>query len=362
MLRNILLVTTACVATGLSLLACGGGGDTSTGSGGGSTTKGEEPPARPSGMTPGDGQGETVFAISKLYLGDTDRNGTVDKANGWKNYGYDLDGHITDCSGSSCEQVNDQCKPAAGGSPAIAYPDGNNGIDNSFGENILPIILGIASDASSRINDSIAQGTFTIMIDIAKLGSKSEYNPLLAKLYGGADLMHPPKFDGTDKWPLLPELLKNPSDPSSAQVQFPNSYVTNNTWVSGDPGTVTLKISISGFDLQLDIQHALLSFEMASDHKSASNGTVAGVLDTQQLVTELKQVAGSFDPSLCSGSTIDSIVNEIEQASDIMKNGTAGSSSDTCDGISIGLGFDAKLVQLGPVAPKAMPMPNPCNM
>jgi len=366
MLRNALVLvgiaSAACLAS--SIVACGGGETTnptggSGGSGGTPTMNGEQPPGRPDGMTAGDGK-DTVFAIKKLYLGDTDRDGKPDKTQGWKHLGFNLDKKITNCTGTACNQIADQCKPAAGGSPAFVYPDGDDGIDNSFGANILPIILGIQSDASKTINDAIAGGKFTIMIDVKKLGSKSEYNPLGAALYAGGDMMATPKFDGSDKWPLLPQLLngRNPADP---KVSFSQSYVVDNTWVSGEAAPVTLQLSVAGFALQLDIKQAIIAFEMASDHKSAKNGTVAGVLNTEQLVTELKQVAGSFDMSLCSGGTIDSIVNQIRQASDIMANGTSGTSSQTCDGISIGLGFDAGLVQLGDVLPDSMGSGNPCD-
>ncbi len=370
MLRKALFLVGIVSAASISAIACGGGGSTNSGSGGGSsqgtggsaTTGGIQPPGRPMGMTPGDGK-DVVFAIKKLYLGDTDRNGMPDAKNGWKQFGYDLDGHITDCTGNACQQITDQCLPAASGSPAVAYPDGNDGIDNSFGENILPIILGIQMDASTTINQAITDGKFTILIDVHKLGSKSDYNPLTAGLYAGGafpDGSPKPKFDGSDKWPLLPELLNN-GNVNDPKVKFPMSYVNNNTWVSGSAAPVTLQLSVAGFNLELDIQHAILSFDMTPDHKSAKNGTVAGVLDTEQFVTELKQVAGSFDMSLCSGNTIDSIVGQIRQASDIMKDGTAGAPPAVCNGISIGLGFDAGIVQLGPVLPKSMGTGNPCK-
>jgi hypothetical protein len=361
MLRSRLILAAAALST-LFATACSSSSSSSStsgtnGAGGGSTTGGSDvglPPARPADAKPGDGASTVVMAISKLYLGDTDRNGSPDGQNGWKHFGYNLDGKVSDKSSK------DLCRPAGGASPAQVYPDGDNGIDNSFGKNILPIILGLASDAGTKVNDSISKGSFTIMLGLDKLGTNASYNPLGAKLWAGANLGAAPKWDGSDEWPIRPELLNDPKDPQSSKVVFANGYLANNTWVSGDKGTVTLSLSISGFTLDLDISSALISVDVAADRKSGSNGTIAGIIETEVLITEIKKVAGAFDKTLCSGSTIDGIANQLRQASDIMKDGSQDPSK-TCDGISIGLGFDAKVVKLGKVADPATGGSNPCE-
>src|SRR5690349_19491062 len=106
MVRSYLAVAGVAVATlGLSAVTnCGG---TTNGTGGGTTTDTgthAEPPTAPA-TKPGDGTGSVTMAISKLYLGDTDADGTPDKANGWKNFGYDLDGKISTATST------DLCKP-----------------------------------------------------------------------------------------------------------------------------------------------------------------------------------------------------------------------------------------------------------
>src|SRR5262245_56424278 len=76
--------------------ACGGGhlagetGSTSTGSGGAPACTPVEPPPPGPPQAP-DGAGTTTFAITRLYLGDTDPDGTPDLDGGWMRYGYDLD-------------------------------------------------------------------------------------------------------------------------------------------------------------------------------------------------------------------------------------------------------------------------------
>ena len=101
------------------------------------------------------------------------------------------------------------------------------------------------------------------MLDMLKLGTGTDYNPLVTNLYAGGDLGADPKFDGTDKWPVLPGLLIDPTDiTKGSKVSFPTSYVTSNTWVSGSKGDVKLALSISGFTLNLTIASAVITMEL----------------------------------------------------------------------------------------------------
>ena len=367
--RSYLVVAGMTVgALGLSVAVnCGGGtADTSSTGSGGSTSTGtmtttttgagmhQEPPV-PGPMKAPDGAASTTFAISKLYLGNTDPDGTADPANGWKHFGYDLDGII------STGMTPGLCKPRNNAPLKNIHTDGTNGVDNSFGKNILPVIIGLSSDAPTKINDGLKSGKFTIMLDMQKLGAGGDYNPMTTQLYAGGDLGGMAKFDGTDKWPVRPELLNDPADlTKGSKISFPMSYVTGNTWVSGSKGDVTLALSVSNFTLNLTIASAVLSVTLDPAHKKGSKGIIAGVLNTDTLISELKKVAGAFDPTLCMGPTIDSITAQIAQASDIMHDGTQDPGKQ-CDGISIGIGFDAEVVKLGPIAPAAVMKPNPCD-
>jgi len=327
----------------------------STGPGGagpGSTGSGAHPPP-PGPSHPGDGAG-VVLAFSKLFLGDTDRQGAK-SASAWKQFGFDIDGKI------STEASTDLCAPAQGGKKSSVYPDGDSGIDNSFGKNLLPILSGVSADYSTQVNESISGGHFTILLDIAQLGAATDYNPLSTRAYRGGELGLAPKFDGSDAWPVRADSLLNPGDLASAKLQMPSSYVTGNTWVSGPSDAVLqLPLGSNGLDMTFTIHHVLLAMDLAPDHQSATNGTISGVLDTEEFIAELKKFAGAFSPDLCSESTIESIANQMRQTSDIMIDGTAGNPAQPCNAISIGLGFDARQMQLGGFQSAPPPAPDPC--
>lgn len=352
MLRTSLLAAFA--ATSLAMIAVGCGDDTTKTPPPPDET-GKVPPAAPAGGACADPA--TTQAVKKLYLGDTDRDGTPNATNGWKNFGFNLD------KLKSTKASTNLCKPRAGGTAAAVYPDGADGIDNSFGKNILPIILGLASDLSQTANESIAKGSFTIMLDISKTGKNC--TGAAGQLFAGAQLVDAmgmdavPKFDGSDVWPVSESLLANPADPTVSKIKFPEAYIAGNTWVSGSKGTVTIELTISGFTVKLDIQNAYVTVDL--DAGAGKNGTIAGVLDTEQLVAQISKVAAAFDTSFCdpTSPTLVSILNQLRQASDIMKDGTQDPSKE-CDGISIGLGFDTAAVKLGPVAKPGAAPPDPC--
>jgi hypothetical protein len=345
-------------------VACGSDSTGGTGGAGGTVDDGpgKVPPERPEGAGPGDGMG-TAYGISELFLGDTDRNGSPNPS-AWKTYGYNLDGKI------STKDSTDLCKPAKGGAPSSVYPDGDDGIDNAFGKLLLPIITGLAQDASASVNEAIQAGDFTIIVNVSDLGDGADYDQLSAALFAGAtledDMMMQltPKFDGTDLWPIVPELLDGTFTDCSmedckSQVEFNTAYLAGNTFVSGSPGTIDLSLGVAGFTLTLAITQAIISMDLAADHGSADQGIIAGVIPVEPLIAELQKIAGSFDEGLCSGTTFESLADQIRQASDVMANGTQDPNA-TCDAISIGLGFNVKPVLLGVVAAPADPQPDPC--
>jgi hypothetical protein len=314
---------------------------------------------------PPTGNGITTFAVTELFLGDTDPcsppagsvtcAGTPDMGNGWKQYGFDIDGFVSTAASTNL------CKPVMGATAQNVYPDGNAGIDNSFGKLLLPIILSVMSNESQTLNQAIKNGSFTLMFSMVNLGTGATQSPLLTRFYNGAPLGSAPKFDGTDAWPVTNDSVTNPNDITTAVVQFPMSYVTNDTWVSGAGPTGAGKTFTlqTGF-IPLPIGVTRIAFQLDPAHKNGVSGIISGVMDTATVEALVVQQAGLVDPTLCSGAVIQSILAQIAGASDILNDGTQDPTK-SCNGISIGLGFNATIVQLGAVAAPVAPSPNPCD-
>lgn len=313
-----------------------------------------QPPA-PGVHVPPDGAGSAAFAIRRIFLGDTDRDGTPNPANGWKQYGFDLDHDISTVASTNL------CKPQNNAPPKNVYPDGNDGIDNSFGKNILPILLGLASDFSGLQNEAIDQGQGTWLFDLVNLGSGADYGPLFSRFYAAADLGAAPHWDGTDPWPVRSDCLASPPTLSSAKLQVADSYTVGNTWVARASGQLMITLAGAGIGITIPIHNPTFVMDLDPGHLSATQGTIAGVIPTAAFQSALVQAAAQVDPSFCdpSNATIQSIINQVGQASDILVDGTQDPSKP-CDGISIGIGFDAARVGLGTVTTVA-PLPDPCQ-
>jgi hypothetical protein len=349
------LVTTAAAA------GCGGGAD-ATGTGGsvgqgGSTvsasvtssdsSSGDATSSSTGGLTCTTGEG-TVLAGTKLVFGEGN-------SGQWKKVGVNIDG-LTSTAASK-----DVCKPNAGASTLTPYPDGDDGIDNSFGKNLLPQIISLYPNWVGDINNGIKNGIFTVLLKMECLPPKGDVPVLTTKLFGGTTLGAMPKFDGTDTWPVAPELLSNLMDPESSTIVFKKSSVTGTTFDSGKNETFILTVPVmtqsKSTSIKLTLYGAQTTMTLADDRKSATNGMISGVLNTEEFVAEIKKVGALL--GLCDSTLFTNLVTQVRQSSDIMADGTQDPNK-TCDGISMGLGFEMKEVKLGDVG-KATPVGMSCK-
>ena len=341
------------------------------------------PPPAPSGGTPASSKHN--YAIHTLYIGDTDRTGVTNSA-AWKAYGYNLDNLVT------TSKAKDVCTLAPGAS-FVTQADGNGGIDNSFGENILPIVITVAgSDTAARLNTSIQTGVFTNMMYVSgfldQAGNTQSASGLSGVLLAGGDYAvknggATPSWDTTTHWPILPTFINGCSptsgcpagtDPvANAQIKFPSAYQAGGTFVSGSPGEIDLPLSFifplgpGSNEAFIRVHSAVITFQPKAPG-SVTDGTIAGAVVTTDFVNALKSVAGQISTSLCSGSAFQSIAQQIEQASDIIVDPTSGAVSNTagvsCNGISLGLGFEGTEIaapMAADIEAPPVPSPDPCG-
>jgi hypothetical protein len=330
------------------------------------------PPTPPSGATPPPtGTTPHNYAIRHLYLGDTDRTG-ISSSQAWAAFGYNLDDLVTS------ESSTDVCTLVAGASK-VTQVDGNGGIDNSFGANILPILITTSgANFSETVNAEIVDGTFTDLIYVTGFtdtsGNTTTALGLTGVLLAGGDyatIDHgAPAWTLATHWPIEPESLQGcpagvcpaGTDPiASAKVQFADPYQKAGTFVSGGPAVVSLTLTLAGQPLPLTIHGATLTFAPDAPG-SVTDGTIAGALRTAELVAALQNAAGSISTSLCSGSAFQSIAQQIEQAADIVLSSSGAVSNQAgvaCNAISIGLGFEGSEIAIPASSDITGPTPTP---
>jgi hypothetical protein len=264
-----------------------------------------------------------VFAIRKFYF---------DK---WADYGLDIDGRTTTSAST------DVCR-LANGAPAANQIDGYGGIDNSFGENVVGtnaggLLLGFvdAYSTMAQFNDDLAAGNFTVLLALDALGPEPTQSPLTLFMAGGGSLGHAPAWDASDAWPLNAATLTG-ADVQSARLAFKASYMTQSVLAAAPPsgaGTLVLGGSADGRSkLAVPVTHVQIVMTVSS--YGGSFGTISGIIPVEPFV---QAVQSSF---YCPQENVDSIVESIREAADILLDGSQDPRK-TCDGISFGLGFDA---------------------
>jgi hypothetical protein len=307
-----------------------------------------EPPPPPDASAPPNGTGTVTFAVTTFFLGDTDRDGGADKASGWKQLGFDLDG----VSSASCPSGLCMLRDNA---TETERTNGIDGIDNSFGRNLLPVLLGGDNFTSQRLADALALGkASTILISIDGLSAAADATGVTARLYESAPLGHPPANDGTDAWPVRPETLAVPTDLGSAKLEVATAYLVGDVFVARFTGALPIQFPYAGDTLHLTILNPVVSMTIAPTRGTANRGTVAGILDADATTLEARRIAGLFYYPDCSGAGPDSIANQVDWAADILRDGTQDPTK-TCNGVSLGLGFNATRAQLGTVAAPESP-------
>lgn len=318
---------------------------------GGGTQTGTVPPGEEGDPTAS--SEERTFAVHSLFLGETDRAGNKSK-DAWKQFGYNLDGLVTNVSGSASPDLEKVCKRATG-ADAKVHQDGEGGIDNAFGSQIIPL-LDMFSVTSNMVSQNIQAGDFTVMLKVKGLTDDPEQtNTGLSGtiLVGGAYGEGTPKFTTEDSWPYM-------ADP---QVPITGAYINKGMFVNGtDGGKITLAITVAEQTLSLTINKAIITFKHDPANKELVQGTIAGVIPTEELINGITSVAGRFNKDMCPGKpTLQVALDSIRQASDILANATQDPAKE-CDGISVGLGFTAK--QIGAPtqeAPVPVAGPDPCT-
>lgn len=345
--------------------ACGGttdqtnDGGTPTDGGKGDVGQPPPPPTTDAGTPPPPPPNTTTtFALQTLHIGEADRSGIVSPT-AWKAYGFNLDGLVSDkTSTNTCTLYT--------GAPKTNQVDGNGGIDNAWGQTLVPILQSATSDPTPSQTESgyIDQGLWTVQLQITGLSGDTAQsaNGLTAQIFlSGQYDNGTPSFDSSTDWPVLStSLVDHATLASGSTASYKSAYINGGTFVSGPgPDPLVLDLNVANVPFELKIHDAVITFA----HTSAggiTNGTIAGVLDAQELESTLALVAGNFSTALC-GQAFAGIAQQIYQAADILDDGT-NVQGKPCTGISVALGFDAvQVANPTKVVDPPPPPTDPCN-
>ncbi|MBI2390349.1 MAG: hypothetical protein HYV09_12235 [Deltaproteobacteria bacterium] len=283
------------------------------------------------------------FAITKFQLGVTNRTtGTAD-ASAWKEYGYDLDGRNTTAEASKTSTNSCKRRP---GSQTKVLADGNEGLDNNFGQHVMAVIRSLKSDSEEAINAAIADGTSTLLLELRNVSGP--YNGKVpGALYGAAR-----RGSCGEGWPID---VRSVDETKQAKVQFPNGYMAGGVWVSGDFGKESIQLPLpwAGALLTLPLEGGVIAFRVSGEE----SGTIAGLAPTGRVREALTPLLVQY--GICPGNaTYDQVVETLTQSADLVAG--APSFQDVareCDSLSIGLGFFVE--KIAPVTCRTTGSPPP---
>jgi hypothetical protein len=317
------------------------------------------PPLRPPVCTPATsasypatypGAG-TAFVVRKLFYGNTDMSG-VSSTQAWKKYGENIDGIA-----SSRDKNQGECRPLDGASPANR-DDGDDGIDNSFGHVLVPFIAPFVGDATEVASAAIEAGGRTPIILVGAWPHGEDARAIDTGFAYAEKTSTPPRWDGTDARSLAASWT-NGARPA---VSFANAYACDHELASGEAtAAIQIELRVLHDDtgiLRVALHRPHIRMTIAPDGRTAT-GYFSGVLATEEVTRAFQDVAGAISKELCSGSTLDSVIRQIREASDILVDGSQDPNQD-CNGISLGMGFEAVAATPSDIAPAEPPPENAC--
>jgi hypothetical protein len=297
------------------------------------------PPAAPAKDDPSDAGDLTLYlAMRTVDLGIRDDGGVPPP------FGYDLDGLCTCPGPPDCVSAMTTCDQAGG-------------IDNAGGALFRQFyqLGGGSLFSQDAVNSQIAAGQATLLLRIRQYNGTPNDTQVELALYvsdgtpvgdGGAPT--PPSWDGKDVWTQDLDSLVVGTNPKYVD---PNAYVSGGVLV-GMPPHYVVPLPLDAYDLMnVDLSVGIVTGNLAKGANgwSIAGGILDGRWDASALLASLAYV---HDPQntnayLCpSTNSYMGLKGLLCPALDITTGGAAPH-TQTCDAISLGLGFTAEAAVFG---------------
>ncbi|MGE0784458.1 MAG: hypothetical protein AB7S26_02135 [Sandaracinaceae bacterium] len=307
------------------------------------------PPERPA-MPDGDDGLDHLFGMRDVVL---------DQEEEWRNIGFDLDGRCT-----VEPNYDTECVPPRRRTPPA---DGNGGIDNSFGENLFPLVdvavMGLEDTAHSadvegtmpvvrvrgwngmdddaRVDVAFSTAIFTVPND----GSDApvpfdiiQYKPFVV---GTTDMQIYPVYDGTD-YAFLRDDTFFEGNVDRPLIGDDNAYIANRVVVARLPDAFEIVFPSRVAGVVVRLSDAIAVARISDDGMNLENATVAGRWRVLDLLSTAENVG------LCSDNPqYDILTGTLDAIADIRSQPGTGGPGVMCDAVSIGVTFTGYRVRYG---------------
>lgn len=171
------------------------------------------------------------------------------------------------------------------------------------------------------------------------------------------------KWDGSDVREVDTASLAN-GDLAQPLLAWSGAYMNTRTWVgvpAAGPALLDLHIVTEGhFPAPIPMTHVRVMMQIDPENRTAAHGVISGIVAVGDAQAWFEQIAGWGSNTFCLPSAVDAFVTVIAEYADITLDG-ANTEGVPCEGISVGMGFDATAVTLGNVGDAAPPAaPDTC--
>jgi hypothetical protein len=318
-----------------------------------------------------------VVILRDIFIDQRGEVGGDPLAAPWRDIGFNLDGLCT-----TADAPTSECTPAEGLAVEL---DGNNGIDNTFGNSFFPVlmlgvdgidadliatqeqgigaVLLLVDDWNGELNDSQVTVTVTQTVfgttagpggaapDIMVVGSE-------AFLPDGTTPAPLPTWDGTDYfWGRSDTFVAG--DPDLPNVRVTTAYVTNGVLVARLPDRTPIKLVGTDIGVEVTLTDLLATgniYEMFIEPSDTPpKVVVAGRWGFNDMVAQ------SANVGICQGTslfrTLTTILNGMI---DVLQDPPEDPDPNLpCDALSVAVTFDAYVGNFGGVA-QGQDIPSPC--
>jgi len=321
-------------------------------------------PARPPMGTTSDGDDvEAVFALHNVSL---DQSGDR-----WRRFGLDLDGMNTASVADAAECVGSSGRPPL---------DGDKGIDNAFGQYVLPTVMSLIPCLEDNIaliqgtgrgtglirlrhwngtpNDAKVDVSTFVSVDGTSLDDISE---LEWSGPDGSDLVLPdsvddapdPSWDGQDYFFVDPSTLIG-GDLDRPVIWKSDAYIADGRIVLPLDTDSTLVLPTGPGTFSITLKGFLVA-DLSEDGQSLEKGLIAGRFPAGKLVSALEPIG------ICNDTLQESVIGLITDHLDLRADEGAGDAEDECTAIGVALTFQGARARIADlVAPVELPTRQPC--
>lgn len=299
-----------------------------------------DPPSMPGGA------GNTTFVVAVH---------TIDLGDGMKVPGYDLDDRCT------CEGEGRTCVPHP---PSQMLCDLPNGVDNATARIVREIQTAYPTFSSAFFSMKADGGDWSLLLRVSGWNGQPDDDAIEVDLYPVAGrpsaVGNPPKWDGTDPWPVPVSSLDDGKTITLAKYKDTHGYVRGNVLYASIP-TTTFRMSGGLQTMRLDITGGVITgtIQKVPAGYRVSDGVIAGRWRLSDLFKDISSYRNEKGIPICTTDFVwGTAKGVICDAPDILAD--VGGATLPCDALSLGFGFTADPAQIA-ATPKPDPMDtNPC--